>query len=121
MRPSLTERGATPDEHKAGRRKPAWQSAFPAKVWSVYGARRAQPAATSRSWAVFTPPVNHDAPSGAAFAALDFHGACQTIPWQFQEPVNLAPVVTLEVNVPLEGMLPLTLIRLSPPRRSFPP
>src|SRR5581483_11937841 len=38
--------------------------------------------------------------------------SCQTTPWQFQDPVNLAPRVKLEVKVPAAGSLPRTLIRV---------
>jgi hypothetical protein len=57
---------------------------------------------------------------GAASNPGDRHGAFQTTPWQFHDPVNFAPTVNFELNVPLEGILPLTLIRLSPSRRALP-
>jgi hypothetical protein len=50
MTPSLTEKGSTLDAQMAGRRKPFGHLRFPPNGWSIYGAQRAQPAATGRKW-----------------------------------------------------------------------
>jgi hypothetical protein len=58
LTPLSAETGSTLDAQMAGRPKPFGHQRFAANGWSIYGAQRAQPVATSGKWDALENPSN---------------------------------------------------------------